>query len=231
MSSLAQLRNKVQQKLGLDATAASAEETLLTEWINEAIVDVLLRTRVNVNKATMTTTADEGDYTLSSSALTIEDLSYETASGMPVSLQRTTPDQIMRMRTITPAVNSNPRFYAFNGSDMFMFYPTSSTVDTITVYYVPRPTAMSISSHDPSNETYGGIPSEYHKAIELYALAEAAEFTDHQPSGFGAAFRQQYEAKLVELKRAKRHRGGRSLGNATLGRKSLIGANAQYPRG
>ena len=232
MATLTQLCNKVQQKLGLDSTASSAEETLLIQWLNEAVVDVLLRARVNVNPATLATAAGVADYTLSSNALAVRDLTYTSADGTTTRLTRVTPDDILRFRTATPAVGGTVMYYAFTGSDMFMFYPTPASAGTITVYYVPRPTAMSVSSHDPSNETYGGIPAEYHKALELYALAEAAEYTDHQPSQFGARYKAEYEAKLIEVKRAMRHRGGRSLGAAIVGkRRPLVGSNDRYPRG
>lgn len=224
---LAQLRAQVQLKLGLDQTAASDEETLLDAWINAGVIDLLLRTKMNVNPGTMTTAVGEDDYTLSQAALAIQDLVYGTQQ-----MQRVTVDDILRFRNASSVTGGTVRYYAFTGNDLFLFYPTPEEVATVTVYYVPRPDPLEQPDNDPSDELYGNIPSEYHKAIELYALAEAAEFTDHQPSGFGAAYRQQYEQKLVEVKRAMRHKAGRSLGPALLGRRRpLIGANDQYPRG
>lgn len=223
----------MQQKLGLDATTGSAEESLLIAWINEGVVDLLLRAKVNVNEATLTTTANVADYTIDTGVLAIQDLTYTSAAGA-AQLKRVSPDDILRYRSATPAVGAGVRYYAINGSDMIMFYPTPTAVDTLTIWYVPRPTAMSSLSntaHDPSGETYGNVPKEYHKAIELFALAEGAEFTDHQPSQFGQLFRAQYEQKLVEVKRAQRHKGGRYLGAATVGkRRPLVGANDVYPR-
>lgn len=230
MSTLADLRLVVQLKLGLDQTSDSDEEVLLDSWINAGVIDLLLRAKVNVNPGTMTTTTNEGDYTLTQDALAIEDLTYSDAStGLTRTLTRVTAADILRFRSATPAAGTNTRYYAFTGNDLFMFYPTPESADTITVYYVPRPTPMTVGSHDPSTETYGNIPAEYHKAIELYALAEAAEFTDHQPSQYGALYRQQYEQKLVEVKRAQRHKGGRSLGPAIIGkRRPLVGVNSEY---
>lgn len=224
---------KVQQKLGLDSTAASTEETQLIAWINEGVVDVLLRARVNVNCGDLTLTANTWKYTLPTSALAIQDISYTTADGTSGQLIRVTPDDILRYRAVTPATGARVKYYALNGHDLLMLYPTPSSADTISIFYVPRPTALSSTSstaHDPSSETYGGIPTEYHKAIELYALAQAAEYTDHQPSQFGARYKAEYEAKLVEIKRAMRHKGGRSLGPAIVGkRRPLVGDNSTYP--
>lgn len=220
-------------KLGLDTTSGGTEESQLIAWLNEGVVDVLLRARVNVNSATMSLSAGTSDYTLDSTTLAINDITYTSAAGTSGSLIRVTPEDILRFRTGTPATGATVRYYALNGHDLLMVYPTPSAADTLTIYYVPRPTALSSTSstaHDPSSETYGGIPSEYHKAIELYALAQAAEFTDHKPSQYGARYKAEYEGKLLEIRRAMRHKGGRSLGPAIVGkRRPLVGDNSQYP--
>ena len=228
MATLTQLRVAVQQKLGLDSTAAGVEETLLTGWLNEAVVDVLLRSRCNVNLATITTTANVGDYTLPTSILAVQDLTYSDTTGVR-QLRRITPEEILRRRFVAyPGAIVSA--YALNGSDMLMLSPSPTSVNTISLYYVPRPLPMSSASHDPSDDAYGGIPLEYQKAVELYAMAEAAEFTDHQPSGFGGNYRQLYEQKLIEIKRGMRHKGGRSLGPVILGRRSpATGSNSMYP--
>lgn len=223
----------MQVKIGLDTTSGSTEESQLIQWIADGVVDVLLRARVNVNCGDLTFTANEWKYTLPTSALAIQDVTYTSATGTAGSLIRVTPADILRFREGTPATGATVRYYALNGHDLLMVYPTPSAADTLTIYYVPRPTALSSTSstaHDPSSETYGGIPTEYHKAIELYALAQAAEFTDHKPSQYGARYKAEYEGKLLEIKRAMRHKGGRSLGPAIVGkRRPLVGDNSQYP--
>ena len=220
-------------KLGLDTTSGGTEESQLIAWLNEGVIDVLLRARVNVNCGDLTLTANTWKYTLPTSALAVQDISYTSTTGSSGTLTRVTPEDILRFRSATPATGATVRYYALNGNDMLMVYPTPSAADTLTIYYVPRPTALSSTSstaHDPSSETYGGIPTEYHKAIELYALAQAAEFTDHKPSQYGARYKAEYEGKLIEIKRAMRHRGGRSLGPAIVGkRRPLVGDNSTYP--
>ncbi len=222
MATLLTLRRAVQNKLGLDATASSTEETLLDEWLNSGVVDVLLQTRCNVNCSDLTTTADEWKYTTPTSILSVLDVTYQSASASTTTaLERTTPAEILRMRQ-QGATGSPPRYYALAGNDLLMLFPTPSSVDTITLLYVPRPTAMSATGNDPSAETYGGIPSEYHKAIEYYALWQAAEYTDHQPSQFGRAFHADYLGLLRQFKVARWKKGGRSLGRARVGRRPLV---------
>lgn len=215
---LLQLRRQVQLRLGLDRTASSDEETLVDEWLNRAVIDVLLRTRCNVNCGDLTLTANEWKYTLPTTALAIQDITCTSATdGTTNSLIRTSPTEILRMRNQTTSTGTRVGWYALNGSDLLMVYPTPAAADNLEIYYVPRPTAMSATGNDPSTETYGGIPSEYHQAIELYALGEAAAYTDHAPSQNGARFKAEYQGWLLQIRRAMRHRGGRNIGRAVVG--------------
>lgn len=227
---LATFRRAVQQKLGLESTSSSTEETLVDAWLNEGVVDVLLKTRCNINCADVALTANEWKYTLDTDILAINDVTIEGTDGTLSSLQRVEPDRILQMRTATPPTSPRVRYYALNGNDLLMLYPTPSNADTLEIFYVPRPTAMSATANDPSAETYGGVPTEYHKAIELYALAQGAEYTDHQPSRYGQTFRDQYEKWLRDIRKAARWKGGRYLGAAQVGRRPFpVPQNSQYP--
>jgi hypothetical protein len=63
MSTLANFRTQVSQKLGMDNTAGSTEQGLIDYWVNQAIVDILMETEVYVVEAQATLTAGQGDYT------------------------------------------------------------------------------------------------------------------------------------------------------------------------
>lgn len=215
---LTQLRTQVQKKLGLDTTVSGSEESLVDSWLNAGIVDVLMRTRCNVNCADMTFTAGTWKYTLPTSALSVLDMNVTSATdGQGNSIQRTTPAEILRMRNQSTSTGTRVTWYALNGNDLLMVYPTPAATDTLEIFYVPRPTAMSATGNDPSTETYGGVPSEYHHAIELYALGQGGEYTDHAPSQFGARFKAEYQAWLVDIRRAARRKGGRNAGRAVIG--------------
>ena len=231
MATLNSLRRAVQQKIGLDTTTSSTEETLLDEWINEGVVDVLLRTRCNVNCADITLTANTWKYNFSTAILAVNDVAVESAStGEQTVLTRTTPEQILRLRQGQPLTSDRIQYYALNGSDMLMLYPTPSTADTLEIYYVPRPTALSLTAHDPSNETYGGVPTEYHKAIEFYALWQAADYDDDTSSQIGEYYRSMYEQWLVRIRMAARHKGGRYMGPAVVGNRPRYSfENSRYP--
>lgn len=209
----------MQTRLGLDTTSSGTEETLVDEWLNQGVVDVLLRTRCHVNCADIALTSGEWKYTLDTDILAINDISCSTGE-----LYRVDPAEIMRMRTYSPS-DSDVRYYALNGNDLFMIYPTPESAEELDCFYVPRPTAMSATGNDPSAEAYGGIPSEYHHAIVLYALAQGSQLTDHNISKYGTQFLQEYEQWIYRIKKAIRAKGGRYLGAAHLGRRKPVPSN------
>jgi len=97
-----------------------------------------------------------------------------------------------------------------------MVWPTPSESGTITVYYVPRPATLSSGSDTPSE-----IPAEFHKLVEWYALAEAADYVDDESSGMGALYLQRYEKGIREALKAVSRKGGKLAPNVP-GRRTRI---------
>ena len=220
MATLANLRTRVSAKLGLDTTAGGTDETLLDSWANEAVLDVLLKTGVYRSSATMTLTANTKDYTLPSEILAVDEL-YITGSNGDRPLTRASTQDLLYMRRAT-STSGDVMFYAVNGANLLMVYPTPTAADTLTVYYTPRPTAMSSGAHDPSSTTYGGIPAEHHKAIEYYCLWQGGDYLDDQSSSQGQRYLDLYEKELAKIRRAVRRKGGKRLGRATVGRRPVF---------
>ena len=206
MATLAQIRNEVSRVVGLDQTAAGADETLLDGWANEAVLDILLQTRCYVAVSTTTLTANTGDYTLDTAILHVVDC-YLTASSTGYRLRQVSPQELLDMRVTSPGAASPATCFAVAGSNLLMLYPTPSTADTLSVYYVPRPTAMSAGTHDPSNTTYGGIPTEFHRAIVKYVEAEAADYRDDKSSDQGDRYRSDYMVWLGKIRKYVNQKG------------------------
>lgn len=204
---LTTLRSNVTSVLGLDNTV-SGDQTLLDNKINEGYTDVLLRTHCKVAKATMTLTVGSGDYTLDTGILTTIDV-YLTSTGTDYCLERATPPEILAARRNS---SSNiPYRYAVAGANLLMLYPTPSTADTLTIYYVPRPTALTAGTDTPSD-----VPAEQHKLIEWYALWRMADYDDDGSSQQGERYRGMYEGGLREFRRLIQRKGGSRLAPATL---------------
>ena len=204
---LADIRNEVSRVIGLDTTAAGADETLVDQWANEGVLDILQETRCYVAAAETTVTAGQGDYTLDSDILHVVDL-HLTSSGVTYRLKQVSPQMLLDMRVTANSQASSPiSHFAVSGSNLLMLYPVPSTADTIKLYYVPRPTVMSSGTHDPSTTTYGGIPSEFHRAIVKYVEAEAADYRDDQTSQHGDRYRADYQRWLGKIRKAVNQKG------------------------
>lgn len=204
---LGQLWSAVSNRVGNLDSAVSADQSRITTWANEAVVNVLRRTKCYVTSATVALTSGQGDYTLDTDILVSVNVSL-TAQGVSWPLERVSADELLGLRHQNASSSSPVQYYALNGANLLMVHPIPSSADTLTFYYVPRPTAMSLSTHDPADATYGGVPSEYHKALEYYACAEAADDDDDQSSAQGQRYRELYERELSRLVSAVRWKFG-----------------------
>lgn len=209
------MRAAVSAKLGLDNSVAG-DQTNIDGWLNEGVVDVLTRTGCYVTSATMTETSGTGDYTLDTGILKVVGLSWSNSSTGSIPEQVSIPE-ILALRIMSPASTSWPAScYAVAGANLLMVWPTPSGADVITIYYVPRPTVMSSGANDPSVSTYGGVPSEYVKAVEYYACWQAGDYNNDQQSEGGERYRVLYEQMLARIRSETVRKGGR-LGRAQVG--------------
>lgn len=186
--------------------------------MNEAVVDVLMETQVYIVESTATLTDGQGDYVMDSNILIVKDV-LVTSSGQNYIFDHVSPDEIIQRRAATNVSVGPSRKYALNGANVLMLWPSPSTGDTLTFYYVPRPTALANPADDPSSAALGGIPSEWHKAIQWYALWQAGDYMDDDSSHNGQDYRQEYEAWLKRIKKERSYKGGRRLGAITPGRR------------
>ena len=202
MATLAKFRTRIAMKTGIAAdTSGSDDQALADDWINDGIVDVLLETHCNVDSQTVTPGAS-ADYALSASVLAIIDM-YTSSAGTDARVEQVSVPDLLEMRRQGSTASSSPvTHYALAGADLILFYPTPAAADTFTMYVIPKPTAMSVSSDDASSASLGGVRTEFHKAIELYALAEAADYDDDGSSAQGARYRERYHEELGRIKRS-----------------------------
>jgi hypothetical protein len=212
------LKSRVSKVLGLDETASGTDDTLLGYELNDAVREFLLDTHINVNRSETTIAAVEDDSEIGTPVLVMLDIQITGTNGQISLPERTSPQEILRMRRAGSVSSGTTRWYAHNGNDMYMFYPSLAIGDVVTIYYVPKPTEMSSASHDPSNETYGGIPVEYHPALIEYAKWKMADYDDDGSSQQGLVYQANYERLVRKALRRKRLKGGRSLGRAVVGR-------------
>jgi hypothetical protein len=136
--------------------------------------------------------------------------------------QRVSLEELLDRRRLMPLSSVPPQLYAFTGANLISFYPTPSGADTATLYYVPRPTALSNTADDPSNTAFGGIPPEYHDAIEYYAFWRASSYDD---SADAMNYYKLYQGRYREIRREVQRTGGVQYPKMRL--RSRLGRHAQ----
>jgi len=207
VSTLADLRLIVSSVIGLDNSAGSNEQQLMDKWANDAVLWILVRTKARVLVGTFDLTAGSKDYDIDPEMLLL--LKIIMPDGTPC--REESPERIYERRSTQSANYSGSYCYAFDGSNLLMFYPTPGSNDQLTTYFVPRPDKMTASTDDPSLAQWGGIPAEWHKLIEKYMLAEAADYDDDQSAAQGTRYRQELEMLLTQFKKANSRKGGRVM--------------------
>lgn len=170
----------------------TADATFLKEVANEAVRDFLLETGVKVVTATASLTANVWEYTLDSSILLIKGAYVDGANDQRT--EQVSPETLRQMQmSSTATATGTYLYYALEGNDLLMVYPTPSASATLKMYVVQKPTEMGLDSHDPSSSTYGGIPTEHHPALLAYMYWKVASADDDSSSAQGERYREEYE--------------------------------------
>lgn len=211
---LSDFRTWLSNELGLD-NDSTTEQPDIDRAVNQAVLKVLEDTRCYVKETAFTGfDGTSGDYTMDSGILEIIEV-YLSSGGTNYQLERiSVTDLIERRRAASPA-GSPTMYYALNGANMLMFYPPPGTSDTLHVYSVPVPTALSASGDDPSDSTHGGIPAFLDEAIFYYAAKLLASYDDDATSAQGQRYQDWYDKRLVDYRKLVNRRGG------------ILGARAQ----
>lgn len=227
---------RVAAKLGLDTTAGSEELILMQEWWNEGIVDVLLKTHCYVEIGDLTLQAGVTDYRTDHSILALAN-SKITSQNQQFLFDVVTLGEAIEDNAFAATTGSTVASAAIEG-DLLMVSPAPTTADVIRYYYIPKPSQAAADgtttgdATDPSLSTYGGIPTEYHLAIEYYMLWQAAEYDDKEHALSPKDYRDIYDGLCKDYRKRHRQKAGRGLRPARVGYPNSMRAgrrNDQYP--
>jgi hypothetical protein len=228
---LAQLRLSVSRELGLD-NDATTEQTEIDEAINAGVLRVLEDTHCYALQTVFTGFDGTSlDYTLDSTILEVVDLYFKSA-GTNYALARLSVPDLIQRRNSGVSTGSPVSFYAVTGANLIMFHPAPGTGDTLSIYHVPVPTALSASGDDPSSTSLGGVPAVLHRAILYWAYSEAASYDDDQTSAQGQRYRDWYDKEITRYKNIIRKKGGTRLARAVVNdkrRRLKFHDNSVYP--
>jgi hypothetical protein len=223
-----ELVNMVAAKLGM---REAAETTLIQTWANAAVVDVLLRTHAFLQMGDMDLVADVSEYRLDPKVLAIDDGRTSTPAGIGP-YQVVTLAEMIAYQSINPVGSGMRKMIAIQ-SDFLIVAPVPSTSETIRFYYVPRPDPMTADANDPSDSTYGGLATEYHRAIEYYMLWQGSEYDDKVTAVAVKEYRAAYENECRDIRKRTRRKAGRGLRGGRAGYPAMFrtGRNDVYSSG
>jgi hypothetical protein len=207
-----ELKTRVARKLSLTLRPGHQDLLFLEETLNQAVVDVLLRTRCYVDIGNQVLTAGEAKYRTNNAILLV--LNAEMVGGRR-DLEVVQIDELQdRARSVT--YQDLPYMIAGQGN-LLMVFPPPASGSTIQYTFVPRPSEMTDDAHDPSNATYGGIPEEIHRALEYYTLWQAAEYDEKTSAQNAEYFQTQYERELIMARKHVRGKFGRRMPRVKIG--------------
>lgn len=207
--------------MGLSTTAGSDDLQFLQDMANDAVIETLLRTHIHIDIGEMTLVSGQAEYRLDDNILAVDDGRGSTPAGIG-NYEIVSLEEMIRRQSIGYVTPTWRKVVAFDG-DLLIVSPTPSDSEVLRFYYVPRPTAMladattTADSNDPSDDTYGGIPSQYHRALEYYMLWQAAENVEKAYMGGAPEYFALYENECQLILERKRQMVSRKLAPAQVG--------------
>lgn len=217
---------QVGHELGVDSAAdgSGTEQTDVDNWIQLALERVLMDTGCYVTSESFSVSSLSAvsslsgavtDYLMPAEVLEIVGL-YIQSAGTNYRLERVSVPDVIEQRRISAPLNSPTQVFALAGADLLMFWPFPSSTDTIELYYIPVPAALSASGDDPATASKGGIPTQLHRAIFYWACAEGASYDDDQTSAQGQRYRDDYDKEITRYHKFLRLRGGKRNARAVV---------------
>lgn len=219
----------VGKSIGLDSSGAvnATEQTFLLDWLNEALQQFLLETKVKVESQTVNLTVGYNDYELPSDVLVVNQVEVTTTDGQVIPLAPIDPEEMLWRRRYPGAIPI--RYYSMQGANLLMLYPTPTESDIVTMYYVPYPTAVTSSNWTSDIQTLAGIPSQFHHIVEYWVLFRAGDFSDDASSQNGMSYFQLWQLEVKKARGKIRRIQGRKRPFARAGRRQRLKYYPAFP--
>jgi hypothetical protein len=180
----AQMIDRVKYTMGMQEIQSHDEIAFVKAYLNEGLLDVIVRTRPYTRVITLTLTAQTAIHDMSTDILALVDVQDPNGNFL----------ERMTREDITIAQRNGVPGFAYE--EPLLWISPVPTADTqIKAYGIFRPSPMGGDSDDPSNPTYGGLAPEFHPAIINYACWKAGEYTEHEQSQMGEKWRIAYEGR------------------------------------
>jgi hypothetical protein len=202
-------------KTAVQALSVSSDATNAGVYINDGYIDVCARAALGETNATKNLVANQTKYSLTSDftltgVLAINELRY-IQSGATSNFAIVPAASLREVLDLnSAAVTGFTRAYAFQGADTLQIAPAPSAGDTITIFYVPSPTALSAAGDVPSV-----IPSQWQeRLLTSYGTSRLAEV---ESPDLAETYRQKYEGFLGQFQMWMMQRQGNTARGMIIG--------------
>lgn len=176
---------RVQYTLGMEDSAANDETLLAKSYLNEGVVDVLVRTRPYTRCINLTLTANTPLHDMANQILWLLDL-QEVGSWR--FLER------MSREDIAAAQQGGASGYAYE-EPLLWISPVPDTTISFKAYGGFRPAPLVNDGDNAAVGSFGGLAPEFHPAVINYALWKGGEYLQHEQSAGGERWRTLYEGQ------------------------------------
>jgi hypothetical protein len=187
-----QLRERLGRRLGITREEAQDPEEweMMGEVLNEAVIDILSRTRVHVRCLVLGLIDGETEYEMDDAILRLYNVRDDTGAG---DMTQYDPADLMRME--------GTHAFSVLGHNRLKLGWTPGVGEVVRAWYTPRPSPMTTDLDDPAAAQFGNISPEFHPALINYGSWQLADSSGDQASGRGETYRVRYEGKggLAEI--------------------------------
>jgi len=177
-----QIRDHVSRTLGMQLDTSAPEGDLIRDWILQGTIDIAARTRAGVRAVDLHMTANTAVHDMSQQIISLLDI--EDASGF---LKRYSREDAVFMQAV------GQRGYAYEEPLLWLSPMADRPDKTVRAYGVFMPQPMVADTDTPSMADFGNLSPQFHPAIIVYCLWKGGEYMEHEQSGGGQRWREQYE--------------------------------------
>jgi hypothetical protein len=178
-----EIQQRVINTLGLQTDTSFSESGFTDQLIYEGICDILARTHAAMRVIVMGVTANTAVHDMSQQVIQLLDIKDDGGF-----LERYSREDISKRQT------AGLRGYCWE-EPLLWISPIQSSDFTVEAYGVFRPVKMTGATDNPAQPNFGGLAPEFHPTIVTYCLWKAGEYMQHEQSGGGERWRQQYEGQ------------------------------------
>lgn len=194
------LQSEVISRLRLDSVN---DLTMVKNNMNRVYAHACIKTEALQAKTTVSPSAG-GSYTLTSAVLRIRYIQLTVGSvGYPLLIEKSLEEILsLRAQATSAPVTGPPQYYAVDGSATIEVYPNFLGNESMDIWAVNAPTALSGDTDVPV------LPEPYGSAVLIYGtLVEMADFSKDMLTG-AQGYAQQYQYWLAELRQHLNRRTG-----------------------